>query len=89
MTSTDTITANPAGPSPDLVRTGQRIVLLAAVQRTILCPYTALVLDVRTAVYVDLPSGGYAVMTGQAWDQVAAAFLTNHPDADVIDGRTL
>jgi hypothetical protein len=83
------LTAEAVTPTPDIERTGKRMLLLAAVQHAILCPFTNLVLDVRDAVYVEIPGRGTAVMHSTVWDLRAEQTLAKFPDAEVIDGRTL
>lgn len=78
-----------AGPSPDMVRTGNRMLLLAAVARQIVCPFTDTVLDISDAVLITVPGGRSFVMNADHWDEYGPAFLTARPGTEVIDGRAL
>lgn len=71
--------------------------LKGAVQRTIFCPLSKVVLDVRTAVYMDATeadgtSRGSAVFDGKVWDDtfavpVAKFCADNNITLKVVDGR--
>ncbi|MCG7286909.1 hypothetical protein MHY85_13100 [Cellulomonas sp. ACRRI] len=77
------------GPSPEIVRTGNRMLLLAAVARQIVCPFTDTVLDVSDAVLITVPGGRSFVMNADHWDTYGPAFLTARPGTEDIDGRAL
>ncbi|GIG26496.1 hypothetical protein [Cellulomonas denverensis] len=77
------------GPSPEIVRAGNRMLLQAAVARQIICPFTDTVLDVSSAVLITVPAGRSFVMNADHWDQRGPAFLAAHPGTEVIDGRAL
>lgn len=76
-------------PSADIARMGDRMLLLAAVARQIICPFTDTVLDVSGAVLITIPNGGTLVMNAAHWDERGPAFLSARPGTEVIDGRTL
>jgi hypothetical protein len=76
-------------PSADLVREGNRMLLLAAVARQIVCPFTDVVLDVSDAVLIEIPGGATVVMNAAHWDEHGPGFLAAYPGTEVIDGRTL
>jgi hypothetical protein len=77
------------GPSADIVRAGNRMLLLAAVARQIICPFTDTVLDVSEAVLITIPGGATLVMNAAHWDEYGPAFLDARPGTEVIDGRAL
>lgn len=77
------------GPSANMVSTGNRMLLLAAVARQIVCPFTDTVLDVSDAVLITVPGGRSFVMNADHWDKYGPDFLAARPGTEVIDGRAL
>lgn len=71
-------------------------VLRAAVMRSITCPRSGAVLDIRTAVYFRVELAGKAAaecVTGAVWDAIREPLTARCAELDasleVIDGRTL
>lgn len=62
-------------------------VLLAGVQRAIFCPYTSVLLDIRTAVMITLPEARPTIMAGNAWDRISADIIAAYPLIIIVDGR--
>lgn len=62
-------------------------VLLAGVQRAIFCPYTSVLLDIRTAVMITLPESRPTIMAGKAWDRISADIIAAYPLVIIVDGR--
>lgn len=66
-----------AGNQDEIDAAMDRETLKYAVQRVIFCPLSEVVLDIRTAVYIEITmadgtSGGSSVFDGKAWDEVYA-----------------
>lgn len=84
---TDTTTTQPRTDA--LTARMNREVLGFAISKQWTCPYSGEVLDVATAVLVEIPDNGSTLMAGSVLDQASAGVLAKHPGTDVIDGRTL
>ena len=67
--------------------------LLAAVQQEIFCPYTGVILDIRTAVLIDGTDHGHGmhVLDGKAYDLIEEGFFSQYDraDFDIYDGRKI
>lgn len=75
----------------DLQEHVQRELLRYALQRTITCPITGAVLDVRTAVMVENSAGTavLGVVSPEAWKQVKDNVLRSDPNVIVTEGSKL
>lgn len=76
----------------------QREALLYAVQREITCPYSGVILDIRTAVlvegtYADGRAAGTHVLDGARYDTIAESLASGAADKDltlvITDGRVI